>query len=120
MFFIITSGQKEQKLDFEQIRLCKNCDRYGNMHVYMIYSYLSFFFIPILKWNKRYYAKMECCHAVCELDQQLGKQIQKGMVTSIDDALLHFVKYNDIKVCHYCGFETKEDYAFCPHCGNKM
>lgn len=38
--------------------------------VYMTYMYFSFFFIPLFKWNKRFYVKMSCCDAVYELTRR--------------------------------------------------
>lgn len=120
MFFIITSGQKDKKLEFDQMILCKNCDRYGRLEIYKVYSYLSIFFIPLFQWNKRYFAKMSCCNAVCELSLELGKQIEKGIVTSVDENILHFQKRSRILECGYCGYKTEEDFDYCPKCGNKL
>ena len=120
MFLVITSGQKEKKLEFDQMILCKNCDRYGRLEVYKIYSHLSFFFIPLFQWNKRYFVKMECCHAVCEISAELGREIEKGNVTKLDPSLLHFERQSHYKVCHQCGYTTSEDFIYCPKCGYKL
>ena len=120
MFFIMTSGQKDKKLEFDQVVVCPNCGKYGHLNVYMVYSYFSLFFIPLFKWNKRYFAKMGCCNAVCELAQELGKQIEKEIVTSVDENILHFQKYNRILECRYCGYKTEEDFDYCPKCGKKL
>ena len=120
MFFVVTSGQKEKKLQFNQMIMCKNCDRYGHIEIYKIYSYLSFFFIPLFKWNKRYYAKMQCCNAVCEISKELGIQIEKGVITSLDPSILHFTKQYQYKTCYQCGYTTSEDFDYCPKCGSKL
>ena len=41
MFFLITGGNKEKKLDYEQMSHCKQCDKYGYVSVYKTYSHLS-------------------------------------------------------------------------------
>ncbi len=120
MFFIMTGGQKDKKLEFDQVVVCPNCGKYGHLNVYMVYSYFSLFFIPLFKWNKRYFAKVNCCNAVCELPQEEGRQIEKGIMTSIDENILHFQTYNHILECRYCGYKTKEDFDYCPKCGNKL
>ncbi|MEI3186501.1 MAG: hypothetical protein V8S27_00225 [Lachnospiraceae bacterium] len=50
MFFIMGISQGEKKLNFDQTIMCNHCGQYGHLEVYMIYSYLSLFFIPIFKW----------------------------------------------------------------------
>jgi len=61
-------SQGQQKLNFDQLIVCGNCGRYGHLEVYMVYSYLSLFFIPVLKWGRRYYVRTTCCNASAELD----------------------------------------------------
>ena len=51
MFFIMGVSQGQKKLNFDQLIVCGRCGRYGHLEVYMVYSYLSLFFIPVLKWD---------------------------------------------------------------------
>ena len=120
MFFIITSGDKEKKLEFDQVRICPQCGKYGHMSIYMIYSHLSFFFIPIIKWNKRYYVKMDCCNSICELPNEIGEQIRRGNDVTIDESVLRFHSYKQIGICPYCGFKTEDYFDYCPKCGHKL
>ena len=48
MFFIMGVSQGQKKLNFDQLIVCGRCGRYGHLEVYMVYSYLSLFFIPVL------------------------------------------------------------------------
>ena len=68
MFFIggISSGVKP--LEYLKTVICGRCGAYGRYQVYMTYMYFSFFFIPIFKWNRRFFVEMSCCGAVYELD----------------------------------------------------
>ena len=50
---------------------------YGRYQVFMTYMYFSFFFIPLFKWNRRFYVKMSCCGAVYELDPEKGKALAR-------------------------------------------
>lgn len=121
MFFIIGISQKEKKLNFDQLLVCKCCGKYGHIEVFMTYTYLMFFFIPIIKWNKRYYARMNCCNSVCELDLHLGKAIEKGEITQLNlDELDFGYRESNVKHCFNCGFTTGEDYRFCPKCGKQI
>lgn len=120
MFFLITGGQKEKKLDYEQMSLCKECGKYGYVSVYKTYSHLSLFFIPVLRWNAQYYVKMECCDAVALVSNELGKSIEKGTVNNIDLSTLHFQNAYYGKRCHNCGYVAQSDYEYCPKCGCKL
>ena len=58
MFFIggITQGTKELVYNAAAM-ICGRCGRYGRYQVFMTYMCLSFFFIPIFKWGRKYYVK---------------------------------------------------------------
>ena len=55
MFFIggITQGTKELVYNAAAM-ICGRCGRYGRYQVFMTYMCLSFFFIPIFKWGRKY------------------------------------------------------------------
>ena len=70
--------------------------------------------------------------AIYELEPEIGKAILRGEEPSITSADLHLVqegKYtrtwqegsgNPHKKCMRCGFETDEDYNYCPKCGGRI
>lgn len=121
MFFIMGISQKEKKLSFDQLSVCKCCGRYGHIEVFMTYTYLMFFFIPLFKWNIRYYVKISCCGAVSEISKDMGRAIERGEITSINIEELNFNGGDgDIKRCHYCGYVTNEDFKYCPKCGKPI
>lgn len=117
MFFIGGIAQKQQFLDFNQVIECPNCKEYANLKIIMVYTYFSFFFIPLFKWGKRYFVQTTCCGSMCEIDKEMGSAIEKGTLTSIDTNTLHFYK-NSVKTCTRCGYQTSENFAYCPKCGN--
>lgn len=120
MFFLITGGNKEKKLEFEQMSLCNECGKYGYISVYKTYSHLSLFFIPVFRWNTQYYIKMECCDAFALISKELGKSIEKGEVSQIDISSFNFQYAYYGKRCHSCGFVAQNDYEYCPKCGYKL
>lgn len=125
MFLIFGITQGEKRLGFDQTAVCPCCGRYGRYEVFMTYMCFSLFFIPIVKWNKRYYVKTICCHAVCEIDRELGERIRKGQAGEIRESDLHFGCYGDTdkhgaKRCENCGYETEEDFQYCPKCGKPL
>ncbi len=125
MFFImgISSGQKQ--LDFDQVEICTCCGKYGHMKVFMTYTYLMFFFIPLFKWNKRYFVRMSCCNSMAELDRETGQGIERGQIHHLDIRALNFSVNNgrlgrELRRCPNCGYTTEENFDFCPKCGNPL
>ncbi len=123
MFFMmgITDGRKD--LNFTQTIICNICDRYGRYNVFMTYTVLSLFFIPCFKWNKHYYVQTSCCGTIYELDPEIGKAIARGEQAEIRPEHLSRVNqggYSYRKHCSRCGYETSEDFEYCPKCGNRF
>ena len=70
------------------------------------------FFIPCIKWNKHYYVRTSCCNTLYELDPEMGKAIAQRISK---------VTYGyNYKHCNYCGYETAENFEYCPKCGKKF
>ena len=124
MFFMvgITPGQRE--FDFRQMIICSNCGAYGNLSVFMTYTVLSLFFIPVFKWDKHYYVRTSCCSTVYKLDAEVGRKIARGEDVEIkpeDMSMFQRGRVNSIhKCCNNCGYETDEDFEFCPKCGTRF
>ena len=125
MFFImgITEGRKD--FSFNQLVTCAICGKYGRFNVFMTYTVLSLFFIPTFKWNKRYYVQTSCCGTVYELDPEVGRAIARGEEVEILQEHLTRVMSGrgfvaGYKKCRQCGYETAEDFDFCPKCGTRF
>lgn len=127
MFFMmgITDGRKN--LDYNQTEICGVCGRYGRFQVFMTYTVLSLFFIPCFKWNRHYYVQTSCCNTLYELDREIGRRIERGEDVRILPEHLQKVgngrtgyHYGGYKRCPNCGYETTEDFVFCPKCGTRL
>ena len=125
MFFMmgITDGRKE--LNYSQMEICSVCGRYGRYQVFMTYTVLSLFFIPCFKWNRHYYVQTSCCNTIYELDREIGRQIERGEDVRILPEHLQKVGsgrngHTGYKRCPNCGYETTEDFVFCPKCGIRL
>lgn len=121
MFFIFGIDTKERRIDYNQTVICKLCGKYGRYEVFMTYMCFSLFFIPIIKWNRKYFIRMSCCGSICEISHDLGRAIERGNVTEIDQGTLDFGRSGtNIKKCPSCGYVTREDFVYCPKCGRMM
>lgn len=124
MFFMmgITDGRKD--FDFVQTVICDVCGKYGRYQVFMTYTVLSLFLIPCFKWNKHYYVQTSCCGTLYELDSEIGKAIARGEQIEILPQHLRLVNRGGysrgVKRCSNCGYETSEDFEFCPKCGMRF
>ncbi len=121
MFFIMGISQGEKKLDVNQTIVCRSCGKYGRIEAYMVYSYLSLFFIPVLKWNRRYFVKTSCCSTMVPISNELGEQLRRGEHTYIpEDIIPDTWQGQQIKHCARCGYETEENFQYCPKCGEEF
>ena len=124
MFLIFGINQGEKQLHFDQSAVCKCCGHFGHITVWMSYTYFMLFFIPLFKWNKRYYVRMTCCSSACEISPELGHAIETGKTTSLNLDDLNFncdqTEKSPVHRCATCGFLTDEDFQFCPKCGKPL
>jgi RNA polymerase subunit RPABC4/transcription elongation factor Spt4 len=126
MFLMIglTNGRKKLPVSFPMI--CPNCGQYSRFEVWMTYTQLLLFFIPCFKWHKRYFVRMRCCGAVYELDPEIGRRMARGEEVSLTPGDLQGpvstggtgdVYRAPRHRCANCGYETDEDFEYCPKCG---
>lgn len=120
MFFIMGIQDEQKELSLDQTVLCPLCGKFGHLRIVMVCTCFSLFFIPLFRWNRRYYATMGCCGASCQLDPELGRRIAKGEVTSLDPSSLPFQRGYGKRRCRRCGYETSEEFAYCPQCGTRF
>lgn len=125
MFFIMGITPGEKKLNYNQMVICHQCGSYGRYEVFMTWTCLSLFFIPVFKWNKHYYVRTTCCNTTFELDAEVGRKIARGENVEILPEHLLRLGGNDRfgyispgkHICSNCGYETEEDFQYCPKCG---
>lgn len=123
MFFLFGMGTKSKSI-LSQPSICKNCGHMCHIEIFITYHYFSLFFIPLFKWNKKYYAQTSCCGAMYTLPSELGKDIQKGFVSSIGENDIEYILGSSQKennYCTHCGAPRNgNDFNYCPKCGHKF
>lgn len=122
MFFIMGINQGRKDFSHDQMIICDQCGSYGRFQVFMTYMYLSLFFIPCFKWSKKYYVESTCCHTIYELDPEIGKRIARGeQIEILPQHLTPLQKSQGrYRQCSRCGYTTREDFEYCPKCGEKF
>ena len=131
MFFICGINQGQRELPGSQLVICDGCKGYGRYQVFMTYLCLSLFFIPVFRWGKRYYVKTSCCGAVYELNPETGRRLARGEQLQIRQEDLTMVQAGrreqwrpagerKKRGCRNCGYETEEDFSYCPRCGGRL
>jgi len=124
MFFILGTESKEKIIKTIRNIICKGCGQMSCYELLLTYSFLHLFFIPILKWNKKYYLKARCCSSIFEISKETFNRIsnQQGEDIIINDFELKevFNPNNDTAVCSSCGKRVDSGFEYCPHCGNKL
>lgn len=123
MFFMIGIVDRSKDIPYTgELIICPQCGAYGRYSVVMSYTALLLFFIPTLRWNKRFYVTTSCCGTIYELDPEIGKRVATGENITILPEHLHLVSYGrkPEKRCPSCGYQTTEDFEFCPKCGSRF
>ncbi len=122
MFFMMGVTDRQKELEHDQTVICDVCGSYGRYVVFMTCTVLSLFLIPVWKWNRRYYVRMSCCGTLYELDPEIGRVIEQGTDVQIgnEDLTLLSASHHPHKRCFNCGYETDEDFEFCPKCGQRF
>lgn len=121
MFFIFGISTKEKDIDFVQTMICPSCKSYGRLELFMTYTYFSLFFIPLIKWNKKYCVRTTCCGSLYTIDASMGKGIDRGTRNSINESDLYPINmnYSSTNICSNCDYPMDSDYEYCPQCGSK-
>ena len=124
MFFIMGIDPRQKVLPYNHsVFICDRCGQYGRYEVFMTYMCFSLFFIPLLKWNKKYIVRTTCCSAQYELDSNIGLAIARGHDVEIRPEHLCPIggtAHTMYKRCEQCGFTTTEDFHYCPNCGKSF
>lgn len=87
MFFIMGIYDRIKELDYHsEMEVCPHCGRYCSYKVFMTYMCFSLFFVPVLKWGRKYYVEASCCKRKTQLKYETGKRLQRGEKVNITEA----------------------------------
>ncbi|HWT27145.1 MAG TPA: zinc ribbon domain-containing protein [Mobilitalea sp.] len=126
MFFIFGISSGEKKFNFAQTIICSRCGQFGRLEMFMTFTYISLFFIPVFRWNRQYFVKSSCCNTVYSIDPELGKRLSRGEEVELTEQDLHMVRSgyrqetSDNNYCPHCGYRIEKDFEYCPKCGERL
>ena len=120
MFFIFGINNEEKNTDISWQAVCPVCGRLSRVFLVESYMVFSLFFIPLIKWNRRYRLQMQCCGGVSEIDKALGESLKRHETEKVDIERLIFNGGRREKHCRNCGAFVQDDFAFCPKCGSAL
>lgn len=123
MFFLVSGvDTKAEHLCDARNVVCPNCGAYTCLHITLLYERLHLFFVPVLKWNRRYLATAPCCGTVFELEREEGEAFRRGEKKTLDPSRLHKTvnPYGGARACPNCGAALPCGAKFCPQCGKTV
>jgi len=129
MFFIGIFGiqNKDKEIKYLNNISCNSCNEESGAKLIKTYSFFHFFFIPLFKWNERYYVICSNCSTVFEIPKEKGKRIENGEDVEITywdlkntETRYYSDGYTVSNRCSYCGNMVEPHFQFCPYCGRKL
>lgn len=93
------------------------CGRYSRMKLIEKYTYFHLFFIPLFKWNRKYYVEARCCGRIFEVPDNYIDEILKTDIPDLNR--LREVK-SSVRICPGCGHPVDSNYRYCPYCGREI
>lgn len=129
MFFIGVFGiqNKQKEIEYRNSIPCRDCADEPGGKLIKTYNFFHFFFIPLFKWNEKYYVICSGCNAVYEIPKDKGKRIENGEDVEITYWDLKTVEtgyygggHSAMNKCAHCGRTVDSSFEFCPYCGTRL
>ena len=117
MLLLFCTGEDTDDLYLDQKITCPVCGKKAELHAFCSYKAFRVFFLPVYKWDKRYFVQTSCCGAACPISEKLGEAVDGGKKLDLRRLPLRGAAPQRLKVCAACGYETSQPFRFCPMCG---
>ena len=96
---------------------CDTCELQGEINILKTYQCLRLFFIPIFKWQIRYFMQ-HSCGGQTELTEEIALGLLHGTISTDHLHMSHNNK-SDHRICKNCSQILESEFEYCPYCGNK-
>jgi hypothetical protein len=130
MFFIGIFGieNKDKEIQILNNLSCKKCNTIVSGRLIKNFDFFHFFFIPLFKWNEKYYVVCDNCRSIFIIPREKGKAIENGDHVEITYWDLQEATNGNYSESHHeenvfcrnCGKKVDPSFQFCPHCGAKI
>lgn len=122
MIILYGTKTKTKDLDISGLRICKDCgSNNDNYEAFVEYNVFTLFFLPVFRWGRKYYLRSNCCSALFEIDPAVGKELENGRISTIDNEdLVQIGRGYNPTTCQHCGYEADANFPTCPSCGKNM
>ena len=123
MFFIGIFGIEDGRKEVIKINniVCPDCGRkYSAATLWFSYTFFHFFFIPLFKWNKKYFVRMDCCGAVWECGGEAAEEVRRTGRVDFSKCGKRGGERSAGRRCPGCGSAVAPGFSYCPHCGGKL
>lgn len=129
MFFIGIFGieNKDKEIEVLNNLNCKKCNRTVSGRLIKNFNFFHLFFIPLFKWNEKYYVICDECKATFSIPKEKGKAIENEEAVEITYWDLQemgnasfYDNYSRELICTNCGRKVDFGFQFCPYCGTKI
>lgn len=121
MFFIGIFGiypkrEKIKRVEFIECSECKNSD----FSLIEDSSVFEFFFIPVFKFNKKYFLNCQHCNSIFVIDKERARDIVWKNTSDIDYWYLSKnILYRERR-CQNCNSILNDRDNYCPVCGERV
>ena len=121
MFFIGVFGIEEKEhivKEFNNV-ICK-CGSYSKAEMIERYTYFHFFFIPLFRWNKKYFVRFRCCNRLFSVPKDYAVELLDKYNNNIDINRLKEINDYSGRACPRCGAYLDSSFVYCPYCGESL
>ena len=110
MFFIGVFGIENKDKEIKSLNniSCKKCNMTVTGNLIKNFDFFHFFFIPIFKWNEKYYVVCDKCKSVYIIPNDKGKAIEHDENIEIS--------YWDMQEAYTDGYSNVSDYGYVHVC----
>ncbi|MFW0862649.1 MAG: zinc-ribbon domain-containing protein [Candidatus Komeilibacteria bacterium] len=88
-------GKKSKKIADVGLMTCRNCMNVAGAEVRELSNKASLYFVPVAKWNKKYYLVCPVCDAGFELDEKSMNELLAS-VANLPSNEVSIKIYNDV------------------------
>ena len=119
MFFIGIFGVDSSEEILKQLSslVCPGCGRLCSGKVICESTFFHIFFIPVVRWNKKYFLRTDCCGCEYMLTKEKTENILKGDPFDFQDTEHDKCRSS---FCPECKYPLNSDFSYCPRCGKKI